>query len=434
MTLGSLDSWVTGYFVPSAQQKGEQLIVAAGGSTTVVLIAMGANFGIACAKFAASAWTGSSAMLSEAIHSVVDTCNQALLLFGIKRSTRKADEAHPFGYSKELYFWSFIVAIVLFSLGAGVSIYEGIDKFFHPHKIEHADIIYVVLGLAIGMEGFSTYKALAEFRTRYAGRKFVSALKKSKDPALFAIVLEDIAAIFGLFVALIGVLIADKLGYTQADGIASIAIGLVLAAVAIFMAIEIKSLIIGEAADPEVQSGLFRIINAHTGETEPILAINEIRTMHLGPLDILVAASVDFRDGTSSETVEATTNEIEQEIKAEFPSVRKLFIEVQSIESHANSVSDSDDHAHKDGGSKAADAVTVADVKSGSRADKPAKANTPAPSARGKRAGSGSGGPQKAGGAKPTADAAEPDLEKLPVNRKGRKGKRRAAKAKRKKG
>ncbi len=312
--------------------------MAASGSTTVIYIAMGANIGIACAKFLASAWTGSSAMLSEAIHSLVDSSNQVLLLVGITRAQKKADAKHPFGYSKELYFWSFIVAIMLFSLGAGVSIYEGIDKFYHPHPIKYPEIIYIVLGIAIGMEGFSTYKALAEFRKTHTNKKFVTALQKSKDPALFAIVLEDIAAMVGLFTALIGVLVADKLGYLPADAIASIAIGMVLASVAVFMAIEIKSLIIGEAADPEVQRGLFDIISNESGDHGPILAINEIRSMHLGPTDILVAASVDFRDGISAEDVEATTHRIERAIKEKYPAVRQLFIEVQSIASHASSV------------------------------------------------------------------------------------------------
>jgi len=305
---------------------------------TVIFIAMGANITIACAKFAAAALTGSSAMFSEAIHSLVDSSNQVLLLTGIKRAQKKADEKHPFGYSKELYFWSFIVAILLFSLGAGVSLYEGIEKFFHPHPIKFPEVIYIVLGIAIGMEGFSTYKALAEFRKRHTEKKLVRALQKSKDPALFAIVLEDMTAMVGLFAALIGVLISDKLGYLPADGIASIIIAIMLASVAVFMSIEIKGLIIGEAADPEVQKGIFNIIMREATGAGPILAINEIRTMHLGPTDILLACSVDFRDGIAAEEIEATTHKLEQTIKEKYPSVRKLFIEVQSIASHAMSL------------------------------------------------------------------------------------------------
>ncbi|MDX2259124.1 MAG: cation diffusion facilitator family transporter, partial [Hyphomicrobiaceae bacterium] len=201
--------------------------MAAKGSTTIVVIALTANLAIAAAKFAASVWTGSSAMFSEAIHSLVDSANQALLLYGIGRSQRPADERHPFGYAKELYFWSFVVAIVLFALGAGFAIYEGIEKLQHPHALEHTHIIYGVLAFAILVEGYSTYKAIAEFNARRGTTGIFAALKDSKDPALFAIVLEDIGAMIGLFVALIGVFVADYFKIPEADGLASIVIGVV---------------------------------------------------------------------------------------------------------------------------------------------------------------------------------------------------------------
>ncbi len=312
--------------------------MAAGGSKTVVLIAMGANLGIACSKFAAAAWTGSSAMFSEAIHSLVDSSNQVLLLIGINRSKRPADTTHPFGYSKELYFWSFVVAIVLFSLGAGVSIYEGVHKFLHPHPIKNVYIIYIVLGLAFLMEGFATFKAFKEFRTRHRRTGLIPGLRQSKDPALFAIILEDMAAMTGIVVATVGVFIAHQFSIPQADGLASIVIGLVLALVAIFMAIEIKALIIGEAADPAVQHGLHRAITAHMRDGGPIKSINEVRTMHLGPEDILVAASVDFHDGITSQVVEATNSHLEAQIKAKYPQVRRLFLEVQSQKGHLAAV------------------------------------------------------------------------------------------------
>jgi cation diffusion facilitator family transporter len=312
--------------------------MAAGGSTTVVLFALGANLGIAVAKFVAAAWTGSSAMLSEGIHSLVDSSNQGLMLHGIKRSSRPADDTHPFGYSKELYFWSFVVAIMLFALGAGISIYEGINKLQHPHAITNVHIIYFVLGFAIVLEGLATMKAFKEFNKRRRGREFMTALRQSKDPALFAILLEDFAAILGLLVAMVGVTVAYYLGYQEADGIASIVIGIILALVALFMAIEIKALIIGEAADVETQRGLMEIIKAEQGEGKPILAINEVRTMHLGPRDILVAASVDFGDGLSASDVEATTAKLETAIKEQFPKVRRLFLEAQSEEAHAEAI------------------------------------------------------------------------------------------------
>ena len=322
-------------------------MAASGGSTTIVVIAMAANFLIAVCKFMAYLWTASSAMLSEAIHSLVDTSNQAVLLYGIKRSKRPADAQHPFGYSKELYFWSFIVAILLFSLGAGVALYEGVEKMLHPHPIKNAHISYMVLIAAICIEGYSTYKALVEFNSRRGKVPVVSALRKSKDPALFAIVLEDVAAMTGLFCALIGIFVADKFGIAEADGIASIIIGLVLASVAIFMSREIRALIVGEAASQDVQQGLRKIINSETGKGNPIKTINEISTMHLGPEDVLVAASVDFYDGQTTEIVEEVTSRLEDAVRAEYPEVRRLFLEVINTKDHrriqrANALKESD--------------------------------------------------------------------------------------------
>ena len=318
----------------TTQHLGDRTVAAGGASTTVVIIAMAANFTIAVCKFLAYLWTFSSAMLSEAIHSLVDTSNQAVLLYGLKRAKRPADAQHPFGYSKELYFWSFIVAILLFSLGAGVALYQGFDKLLNPHPIQNPHISYMVLIAAICIEGVATYKALAEFNRRRGTVGIVSALQGSKDPALFAIVLEDVAAMAGLFCALIGTFIADKFGIAEADGIASIIIGLVLAMVAIFMSREIRALIVGEAASQEVQDGLHTLITTETGKGKPIQTINEISTMHLGPDDVLVAASVDFYDGQTTEVVEAVTSRLEDKIRAKFPEVRRLFLEVINSKDH----------------------------------------------------------------------------------------------------
>ena len=309
--------------------------MSAGGSTGVVVVALGCNLAIAASKFVAYTWTGSSAILSEAIHSFVDTSNQVLLLFGLKRSKRPADALHPFGYSKEIYFWSFIVAMVLFSLGAGVAIYEGVEKILRPHPIENAYVNYIVLAVAIVLEGVSTWKAVGEFNKQRGRQGMISALHASKDPALFAIVLEDLAALAGLLVALIGILAADKLGFAEADGIASVVIGFILGMVAIFMSTEIRSLIVGEAATPAMRTGIRRLIRDETGEDKPIRAINEIRTMHLGPEDILVAVSADFQDRGTVADVEATTARLEAAIRTKYPYVRNLFLEVQSEEEHA---------------------------------------------------------------------------------------------------
>lgn len=308
--------------------------MATSGSKSVVFIAMACNFGIAVTKFFAAGWTGSSAMLSEAIHSLVDTSNQALLLFGLARAKRPPDARHPFGYSKEIYFWSFIVAILLFSMGAGVAIYEGLHKIHNPAPLTDAYILYAVLGIAILLEGFSTFKAVQEFNQRRGSQGILTALRSSKDPSLFVIVLEDIAALLGLVVAFAGIFYADYFGYLEADGYASIIIGLILGLVAAFLCIEIKGLIIGEAASGDVQAGIRHAFEAEIGTGKPLKAINEIRTMHLGPEDVLVAASVDFQDGETAASVEATTARLETALKAKYPEINAVFIEVQAAAHH----------------------------------------------------------------------------------------------------
>jgi len=312
----------------------------AAGSTKVVLAALGFNALIATAKFVAAAWTASSAMLSEAVHSLADTGNQALLLFGLKRSTRPADRSHPFGYSMEIYFWSFIVAILLFSLGAGVSIYEGVHKLNKPHAISDPIVNYVVLGLAVLFESGSTVVAVREFNARRQGTGVLTALRRSKDPALFTVLLEDVAALAGLLVAFAGIAASHLLGLQAADGIASIVIGVILALVATFMTTETKSLLIGEAARPELVSGIEAMIAEESGANGPVRKLNELRTMHLGPQDVLVAASLDFNDGETAAEVEATVSRLEGRIKQRFPEVQRLFLEVQSEADHARANGD----------------------------------------------------------------------------------------------
>lgn len=309
--------------------------MATAGSTSVVVVALVCNLGIAFAKFAAAAWTGSSAMLSEAIHSLVDTSNQGLLLHGIRRSRRPADAFHPFGYSKELYFWSFVVAILLFSLGAGVAIYEGVEKLIDPRPVTDPIVNYVVLAVAFVLEAISATKAVQEFNGRRGSLPALVALRTSKDPALFTVLLEDGAALAGLTIATVGIAISHATGSPTADGYASILIGLLLGAVAAFMSIEIRSLIVGEAASPAVLQDIRDAIAAEQGSGKPIRAINDIRTMHLGPTDILVAVSVDFEDGVTAETIESTTSRVERAIKARQPAVRHFFMEGQSSTDHA---------------------------------------------------------------------------------------------------
>ena len=244
--------------------------MAASGSTTVVIAALGANALIAAAKFAAAAWTGSAAMLSEAIHSLADTANQGLLLHGTRQSRRPADARHPFGYAKELYFWAFVVAVLLFSLGAGVAIYEGIHKLRNPVPITDPWVNYAVLGLALVCEAGSTFLAVREFNRQRGTADAVGALRGSKDPALYTVLLEDTAAIAGLLVAMAGLFAAHIFGWPLGDAVASIVIGIILGLVAAFMAIETKALLIGEAAAPEVVATIDAMIRAEMGEEGPI--------------------------------------------------------------------------------------------------------------------------------------------------------------------
>ncbi|MEZ5924322.1 MAG: cation diffusion facilitator family transporter [Hyphomicrobiaceae bacterium] len=304
--------------------------MAAGGSTKVVVAALLGNAAIAVTKFAAAFFTGSSAMLSEAVHSVVDTGNQGLLLYGIGRAARPADDQHPFGYSKEIYFWSFIVAILLFSLGAGVAIYEGIEKILHPEPMRDAYMNYIVLIAAMLFEAGSFFVALTEFNKARGSVRILAAIIQSKDAAVFTVLLEDMAALSGLTLALAGVALADLGGIATADGFASLAIGVLLAFVAAFLTWQTKGLIIGEAASSELTRGVEALIRAHPH----VNAINELRTMHLGPDDVLLAVSVDFKDRRSTETIEQAITEIEGRIKTRWPAIRRVFLEVQSRAQH----------------------------------------------------------------------------------------------------
>lgn len=300
----------------------------------VVYAAIGANGLIACAKFAAAAITGSAAMFSEAIHSTVDTGNQLLLLLGLHKAAKPADREHPFGYSKELYFWSFVVALLIFAVGAGVSLYEGVHKILDPHAVESPMVNFIVLGIAVVVEGGAWYLAFKEFNRTRGRYSIAQAVRRTKDPAVLAVLLEDSAAMLGLVIAFAGVAGSYFLNMPILDGIASVGIGLLLAAIAVILAIETKALLIGEAANPQVVAAIRRQAEDHAH----VASTNEILTMHLGPDDILVNLSLDFRDGIPSGTVEATVTALEKQVKAAVPEVRRIFIEVQSAKGHAEQV------------------------------------------------------------------------------------------------
>ncbi len=304
--------------------------MAAGGSTRVVLVAFFGNALIAVSKFIAAAFTGSSAMFAEGVHSVVDSGNQLLLLYGMKRAVRPADNRHPFGYGKEVYFWSFVVAILLFSIGAGVSLVHGYEKILHPHPIEKPWVNFVVIGLALIFEGYALSVAVKAVNEARGTDSFFKYIKRSKDAPLVVVLLEDTGALLGLAIAGIALAGAIIFDMPVLDGIASVLIGLLLASIAVILAIETKGLLIGEAADPEIQQGIEAIIRTDDGIND----INEILTMHMGPEDIFCALSVDFRDDETSRDVEEAISELEAKIKADFPQVKRVFIEAQSVFGH----------------------------------------------------------------------------------------------------
>ena len=300
------------------------------GSRKVIYAALAGNAGIAVTKFVASAVTGSSAMLSEAIHSVVDTGNQLLLLWGLKRASRPADERFPLGHGKEVYFWSFVVAILIFAVGAGVSLYEGIKHVLHPSPVEYVEVSYIVLIIAFALEGVAWWFALRGFRAAKGERGYFEAVRAGKDPTLFVVLLEDSAALLGLIVAFFGIGLGQLTGNLYFDGGASIIIGFILGAVACLLAWETKGLLIGEAADPKVQHRIREIIAAHSG----VKQVNELTTMHMGPQSILVNISLDFADELSSNAVEQAVTELNGQIKQAVPDVHRVFIEAESWTAH----------------------------------------------------------------------------------------------------
>ena len=295
-------------------------------SKKVIFAALIGNSLIAVTKFIAAFLTGSSAMLSEGIHSLVDTGNQVLLLHGLKQASRPADKYFPYGHGKEIYFWSFVVAILIFALGAGISLYQGYHHIMHPVEISNPIINYIVLSLAIIFEGFVFYIAVKEFKARKGKLGYFEAVRRGKDPSIFVILFEDAAALLGLTVALLGIIAAQVTGIAIFDGIASMIIGVILAATALWMAIETKGLLIGESADLETVDGIHQLIAA----IDEIECVNEVLTLHMGAEYILANISADFKTGIDSSQVERAIARLDKEIKAQYPDVKRVFIEAES--------------------------------------------------------------------------------------------------------
>jgi len=298
----------------------------AGSSKKVIYAALTGNGLIAVTKFAAAAITGSSAMFSEGIHSVVDTGNQVLLLHGLRKARKPPSARFPFGHGKEIYFWSFAVAILIFAVGSGVSLYEGIIHTIHPEPIENPMVNYIVLGLALVFEGIAWFLALTEFSKVKGKWGYIEAVQRGKDPTMFVVLFEDSAAMLGIIVAFAGVLLVDLSGILIFDGLASIIIGLILGGTAVWLAYETKGLLIGESANTQVIEGIRGIILQYDG----IDNINEVLTMHMGPDFILVNISIDFRDDIPAGDLENMIARMDTQIKESYSTVKRVFVESES--------------------------------------------------------------------------------------------------------
>ena len=302
--------------------------MATGGTLKAVWAALAGNLLVAGAKFVAAAVTGSAAMLSEAVHSLVDTINELLLLYGIARSARPADRQHPLGYARELYFWSFVVALLIFALGAGVSAYQGIRRLQEPQPIDRPVVIFIVLAASLLFEGASWLVGMRAFRATMRGRGWWEAFRRSKDPPAFIVVFEDSAAVLGILVAAAGTAATILTGNSRWDGIASLVIAAILAGVAALLGQESKALLIGERADPELSDAIIRIAAHMPG----VCNANSIATVHLAPNSVTAMLSLDFFDYMRAPDIERTVLELEAQIRRAHPQVSAIFVKPQSVQ------------------------------------------------------------------------------------------------------
>ncbi|MEO0032399.1 MAG: hypothetical protein RIS94_2157 [Pseudomonadota bacterium] len=293
----------------------------AAGSSKTILIALGANVGIAVAKFVAAAFTGSSAMLTEGVHSLVDSANQLLLLYGRARAQKPADTQHPFGYGRELYFWSFIVAILVFSLGAGVSVYEGVLHILNPEPATAPLIAFAVLAIAFALEGWSTIAALKDFNAARRGSIW-QEIRATKDAATLVILLENSGALIGLVAAALGLGLSLVTGNPFWDGLASVVIGLVLGVLAVVLLYEAKGLLIGESADPQLVAAIRACAAAHPG----IVRVHEVLTLHSAPTMVTTIISADFEDSMTARDVERIVLAIERDVATRYPILSRVYV------------------------------------------------------------------------------------------------------------
>ena len=292
----------------------------------VVYAALLGNLAIACVKFIAAYITNSSAMLSEAVHSVVDTLNEVLLLYGLKKSQQPANHRHPFGYGRELYFWAFIVALLVFALGAVMSIYQGIQHIQQPEEMKSPLVNYVVLGFAILCEGASWFVALKSFKKMKGDMGYFEAFRRSKDPTTFTVLFEDTAALIGLLIALIGIFCAHQFNMPVLDGVASILIGVVLAISALLLARETKGLLLGETADPQLRHNILKVAQ----DDPAVYSANGVLTEQMGAHQVIASLSLEFKDNLTSDEIETCVNRIETKIRSIHPEIVALFVKPQT--------------------------------------------------------------------------------------------------------
>ena len=296
-------------------------------SNLAVWAALAGNLAVAAAKIIAAMLTGSAAMASEAVHSLVDSVNELLLLYAISRSTRTADAQHPLGYAREVYFWSFVVALLIFTMGAGVSAYEGIHRLAHPQPIAAPLAIFVVLGLSLVFEGASWVVGVRAFRAASGNLSWWEAFRRSKDPPAFIVVFEDSAALLGIFAAAAGTIATIVTGDGRWDGIASLVIALILAGVALLLGRESKGLLIGERADPQLAAAIMRI----AAEMPGVCSANSIVTVQLAPASVIATLSLDFFDYMRAPDIERAFMQLEDKIRSEHPEVSAVFVRPQSV-------------------------------------------------------------------------------------------------------
>jgi len=297
------------------------------GGVRVVAAALAVNILIAVGKFVAAFVSGSSAMLAEACHSLADSANQIFLLIGMRKSARQPDAQHPFGYGSETYFWAFIVALCIFAVGGGVSMIEGVEKVIHrddpAQALRDPRLAIIVLLVSIVLESYSLSVALKEFREIRAGRSVRRTLKEARDPTVMTVLFEDLAALFGLVVALAGVLLSWRTGQLVWDGVASVVVGVALIAVAWVLARDAKGLLIGRAAAPADEAAIAGVVRTHPD----VIGLVHARTMHLGPAEIILALKVQFRPDMTVAALEGRINELEARLRSAGTAVRRIYVE-----------------------------------------------------------------------------------------------------------